>query len=152
MKSENQIIARWKQPLKIENHYSVCFPFLSLGERNILQKVLLSCFSVFIFSMPSNVITIVIQFMFLGINTFWARLTAHFNSHLTARAKMILGWAQNIFMPANMNYIVLLPVCIGCSYCSTPVLFGKTHKELLALATLPRKPVELLLLHECFQL
>lgn len=51
-----------------------------------------------------------------------------------------------------MNYNVLLPVCIGCSYCSTPVLFGKTHKELLALATLPRKSVELLLLHECFQL
>jgi len=36
----------------------------SAGEKNILQTVLLSFFSVFIFSMPSKVIIIVIEFMF----------------------------------------------------------------------------------------
>ena len=58
--------------------------------------------------MPSKVIIIVIEFMFLGINIFWALLRAHFNPHLTARAKMGLSRAQNIFMPANINSIVLL--------------------------------------------
>jgi len=46
------------------------------------------------------------EFMFLGINMFWALLRAHFNPHLVARAKMSLSQAQNIFMPANS--IVLL--------------------------------------------
>ena len=50
-----------------------------------------------------------IEFMFLGINIFWALLRAHFNPHLTVRAKMSLSQAQNIFMPANINSIVLLP-------------------------------------------
>ena len=58
--------------------------------------------------MPSKVIIIVIEFMFLGINIFWARLRAHFNPHLTARAKMSLSRAQNIFMPANINSILLV--------------------------------------------
>ena len=57
--------------------------------------------------MPSNVI-IVTEFMFLGINMFWALLRAHFNPRLTARAKMSLSRAQNIFMPANINSIVLV--------------------------------------------
>ena len=58
--------------------------------------------------MPSKVMIIVIEFMFLGINIFWALLRAHFNPRLTARAKMSLSRAQNIFMPANINSIVLL--------------------------------------------
>ena len=65
-------------------------------------------FSVFILSMPSKVIIIVIEFMFLGINMFWALLRAHFNPRLTARAKMSLSRAQNILMPANIDSIVLL--------------------------------------------
>ena len=56
--------------------------------------------------MPSKVI--VIEFMFLGINIFWALLRAHFRPDLTARAKMSLSRAQNIFMPANINSIVIL--------------------------------------------
>ena len=52
-------------------------------------------------------IRIVIEFMFLGINIFWALLRAHFNPRLTARAKMSLSRAQNIIMPANINSIVL---------------------------------------------
>ena len=64
--------------------------------------------------MPSKVIIIVIEFMFLGINIFWALLRAHFNPHLTARAKMSLSRAKNIFMTANINSIVLLDVLL-CS-------------------------------------
>ena len=52
-------------------------------------------------------ITIVIEFMFLGINIFWALLRAHFNPRLTDRAKMSLSRVQNIIMPANINSIVL---------------------------------------------
>ena len=58
--------------------------------------------------MPSKVIIIVIEFMFLGINIFWALLRAHFNPRLMAWATMSLSWAQNIFMPKNINSIVLL--------------------------------------------
>ena len=55
--------------------------------------------------MPSKVIIIVRQFTFLGINIFWALLRAHFNPCLTAGAKM--SGAQTMFMPANMNSIVI---------------------------------------------
>ena len=48
--------------------------------------------------------------MSLGINIFWALLRAHFNPRLTARAKMSLSRAQNKFMPANINSIVLLSI------------------------------------------
>ena len=46
--------------------------------------------------------------MYLAINISSALLRAHFNAHLTARAKMSLSRAQNIFFPANINSIVLL--------------------------------------------
>ena len=65
-------------------------------------------FSVFVSSVPSKVIIIVIEFMFLGINIFWALLRAHFNPCLTAWAKMSLSRAQNIITLANINSIVLL--------------------------------------------
>ena len=45
--------------------------------------------TVFILSMPCKVIIILIEFMFLGINMFWALLRAHFNPRLAARAKDI---------------------------------------------------------------
>ena len=57
--------------------------------------------------MPSKVIILVIKFMFLGINIFWAFIRAHFNPCLKARAKMSLSRAQNIFMASNINSIVL---------------------------------------------
>ena len=65
-------------------------------------------FPVFIFSMPSKVIVIVIQLMFLGINIFRGLLRGHFNPHLTARAKMSLIRGHNSFMSAKINSIVLL--------------------------------------------
>ena len=58
--------------------------------------------------MPSKVIIIVTEFMFLGINILWALLRAYFNPHLTDLAKMSLSRAQNIFTPANINSIVLI--------------------------------------------
>ena len=68
-----------------------------------------------------KVIIIVIEFMSLGINIFWALLRAHFNPRLTAWAKMSLSQAQNIFMPSNINSIVLL--------------FKKSHKLLKCITT-----------------
>ena len=69
-KSENEIIVPRKQPIKIAKHYSVCCCFLTLLVRNISDTVLLPSFClVFIFSMPSEVIIIVIQFSFMGINS-----------------------------------------------------------------------------------
>ena len=56
--------------------------------------------------MPSKVIMMVIQFLFLGINEFLALLRAHFKYRLTARVRMSLSRAQNIFMPANISFIV----------------------------------------------
>ena len=43
------------------------------------------------------------QLLFLGMNMFWTLLTARFNPRLTARAKMSVSQAQNIFMPANIG-------------------------------------------------
>ena len=48
--------------------------------------------------------------MFLGINLFWALLRAHFNprTRARARAKMSLSQTQYIFLPLDINSIVLL--------------------------------------------
>ena len=48
--------------------------------------------------MPSKVIIIVIEFMILGINMFWALLRVHFNPRPATRAKMSISRAQNTFM------------------------------------------------------
>ena len=58
--------------------------YFNCGKIRAIQVVNARCFvvkfvfSVFIFSMPSKVIIIVIKFMFLGLNMFWALLRAHF--------------------------------------------------------------------------
>ena len=59
--------------------------------------------------MHAKVIIIVIELMFLGINMFLALLRDDFNP-CYARAKMILSRAKNIFMPANVNSIVILKI------------------------------------------
>ena len=110
-KSENQIVVRCKHPIKIEKPLQSLLPiYYRVGERNILQTVLFSFFffffSVFIFSVPSKVTIMVIQFMFLGINIFSALLRAHFNPRRTARAKMSLSRAQDMFMPASINKLL----------------------------------------------
>ena len=62
--------------------------------------------------MSSKAMLIVENFMFLGINTFWALVRAHFNPRLTFRAKMSLSRAPNILMPANISSIDLLTVLL----------------------------------------
>ena len=62
--------------------------------------------------------------MFLGINIFWALLRAYFNPRLMARAKMSLSRAQNIFMPANINSILLFS-CIASKHNDTAPQFPK---------------------------
>ena len=106
IKSDDQIIVRSKQPLKLEKPFQSLLTFTHSKKKHS-SECFVVIFSVFIFSMPSKVIIIVIEFMFLGINIFWALLRAHFNPRLTARAKMSLSRAQNIFMLANINSIVL---------------------------------------------
>ena len=79
MKSENQITIRSKQLIKIEKPFQSLLTFShSAGEKNILQSVLLSIFQCSFPQCPSKVIIIVIEFMFLDINIFWALLRAHF--------------------------------------------------------------------------
>ena len=88
-------------------YFSVCWRFLTALAKEIFFR-LFRChffFFSFIFEIPFKVI-IEIQFMFLGINIFWAPLRAHLNPYITARAKMSLSWAQNIFM-------LTLCVCIA---------------------------------------
>jgi len=73
MKSENQIIVRCKQAIKIEKPIQrlLTFPH-SAGENNILLTVSLSFFSVYFLNAP-NVIMILTEFIFLGINIFRAK-------------------------------------------------------------------------------
>ena len=63
----------------------------NVGERNILQTVLSTFFSAFTFSMLDEV---VVQFISLDINIFWALLRGHFSLRLTARAKTSLSRAR----------------------------------------------------------
>ena len=65
--------------------------------------------------LPSKVIVIVIQFMFVGLNTLRAHLRAHFYPRLTATAKIGLSRAQNIFMRTNINPSVLLYLRLSLS-------------------------------------
>ena len=57
--------------------------------------------------MAFKVIIMVIELVFFGINMFLALLRAHFNPRY-AWAKIILSRAKNIFMPANVNSIVII--------------------------------------------
>ena len=122
MKNENQIIIRCKQPIKIEKPFQslLTFPYIA-GEKKYSSDRFVVIFSVFILSMPSKVIIIVTEFMFLGIIIFLALLRAHFSPRLTARAKMSLSRAQNIFMPANINSIVLLKLL--CHHTGSYIFF-----------------------------
>ena len=76
--------------------------------------------------MPSIVITIKIQFLFLAINMFWVLLRAHFNPLLGARAKMILSGAhENIFYAHKHKpfCFINLMFCIVSCTCS----FSENH-------------------------
>ena len=97
---------RSKQPIKIEKPFQSLLTFShSASEKNIVQSGLLSFFSVFIFSMPSKVILIVIEFV-LEHNYVLGPSQTHFSPRLAARAKMSLSRAQNIFTPANITLLL----------------------------------------------
>ena len=75
--------------------------FLTASVKEIFFRLfccLIFFFSFYYLNALKDIIT-VIQFIFLGINIFWALLRAHFDPHLTARAKMSLSGAQIIFAP-----------------------------------------------------
>ena len=97
------------QPIKMEKPFQSLLTFShSAGEKKFSSECFVVIFSVFISSMPSKVIIIIIVFMFLSLNIFRALLRAHFSPRLAARAKMSLSRAQNIFMPANINSIIIV--------------------------------------------
>ena len=73
-------------------------------KKNILQGVLLSFFSVFIFSVPINSNRVYV----LGHKYVLGPSQTHFSPRLAARDKMSLSRAQNIFMPANINSITII--------------------------------------------
>ncbi len=56
-------------------------------------------------------IIIVIQLMFLGHKYVFGPSQTHFNPR-PARAKISLSRAKNIFMPANINSIVIIFLCL----------------------------------------
>ena len=67
--------------------------------------------------MAFKVVIIVIELMFLDINMFLALPRAHFNPRY-ARAKMILSRAKDIFLPANVDSIVIVYM-LKCALCLT---------------------------------
>ena len=103
---------------KLRRHYIVFCNFLTELVKETFFRLfcchffLLFFFPVFISSVPSKVVIIVIRFVLSGLNIFCALLRAHFNSCLTARTKMSLSWAQNIFMLAHKNSVVLLQLLL----------------------------------------
>ena len=81
-------------------------------------QTVLSFSEVFTFSVPSKVIIIVIELMFLGMNMFWALiLRARFNPHLAA--KMSSSKVQNIFIPLEHKLYCFIIIFMCCySPCS----------------------------------
>lgn len=126
MKSENQIIIRWKQPnwIKIYKTLQSLLPFCySVGERHILQTVLLSFFwsCYFLNALQrgddSNVLGINIFWLGLGFGPF-SEVILDFNPRLTARAKMshinayehkLINIKQIWFLSADFWYQPVIP-------------------------------------------
>ena len=74
----------------------------------IVQTVLLSFFSVFIFSIPLQNDINSNRVYVLGHKYVLGPSQTYFSPRLAARAKMSLSRAQNIFMPKNINSIVII--------------------------------------------
>ena len=102
MKSENQIIVRCKQPIKKPLQCSKPFSY------SLFFRLFCCHFFSFYFlnalHSDANSNTVYV----LGYKYILGLLGAHLNPRLTARAKMSLRRAQNIFMPANINPSVLM--------------------------------------------
>ena len=57
--------------------------------------------------MPAKVVIKVLEFILLGIDMVWAPSLGHFT--LAYRAKLPLSRTLNVFMSANINFVVLFP-------------------------------------------
>ena len=70
------------QPLKIEKPLQclLTFSYTKLVKEIFFRLFYCDFFSVFIFSVPSIVITIVTQFIFLSTDIFWALLRDNFKT------------------------------------------------------------------------
>ena len=60
----------------------------------------------FVLAMAQNIKTI--EFMFVGINMFWAQLRLILARATRWGLKWVLRTAQNIFMPKNINSITII--------------------------------------------
>ena len=99
---------RSKQPIKIEKPFQSLLTFFhSADEKNILQTVLLSFFFSFYFLNALQSDNNSNRVYVLGRKYDLGPSQTHFSPRLAARAKMSLSRAQNIFMPANINSIVI---------------------------------------------
>ena len=102
------MIVRSKQPIKIKKPFQSLLTFShSAGEKNILQTVLLSFFFSFYFLNALQSDNNSNRVYVLGHKYVLGPSQTHFSPRLAARAKMSLSRAQNIFMPANINSIVI---------------------------------------------
>ena len=68
--------------------------------------------------------------MFAGINMFWARLRLILALAASARAKMSLRRAQNIFMPKNINSITINITLEGIEEIKTEKNDNKTLRRI----------------------
>ena len=89
--------------------FDVLYIFIQLiNARVIIQTVLLSFLFQFLFSQCLQSDNNSNRVYVLGHKYVLGPSQAHFSPRLAARAKMSLSWAQNIFVPANINSIALL--------------------------------------------
>ena len=105
-----QTIVRNRSQSKSRSHYSGAPYILVDLVKEILFK--LFCFHFFqfvLFFMPSKVLLMVTEFIFLSINLFWALLWAHFNP-CQLGLKFTLSRDHNMCMPASVNPVVLSPL------------------------------------------
>ena len=107
--SENQLIIRSKQPIKIEGPFQRLLTFIKVLVKKIVFRVFCCHFFSVYFLNALQKDNNSVRVYVLGINIFWVFLRTHFNLRLTARAKMSLSQAQSIFMPTNINSLVLVP-------------------------------------------
>ena len=105
--SENEIIILYNVSSQ-SNLRNLCI----FGEKNILQTVLLLFFffSLYILNAlqsdnnSNTIIYVLVQ------NIFWTSLRAPFNPCVMAQDKMSLSQTQKIFMPMNINSMVLVSI------------------------------------------
>ena len=105
MKSENKIIVRCKQPIKIEKGLQCLL--MALMKEIFFELFPSHFFGSFYFLNALQSDTYRKTVYFLGHKYILAFLRAHCNPRLNLNPKMSLSRAKNIFMPMNINATVL---------------------------------------------